>query len=198
MAASNAALATTVTVYTRYFSGSSLAQAKAAVNVLRVNMSDARITSPINGVVTNRNINPGEMAAPTSPLPLLTIADASTLKLQGTVGQEVVPLLATGQKVTVTLDALPGQEFTGTVTQVGPVAAATGQRFPVEISLPNPGNLKAGMTARASFQLTAPEGIVVPIAAVRTDNDQDYVFVELASQVAVKATSWHLAGLNVA
>ncbi|QGP91663.1 Macrolide export protein MacA [Neomoorella glycerini] len=158
-------------------SGSGLAQAQAAVNTIKVNMSNAVITSPITGVVTNRNINPGEMAAPTSPLPLLTIADTSTLKLQGTVGQEAVPLLAGGQKVTVTMDALPGREFTGTVTQVGPVAAATGQRFPVEISLANPGELKAGMTARAVFKLAAPEGVVVPLAAVRTDGGQDYVFV---------------------
>jgi len=158
-------------------SGSGLAQAEAAVNTIKVNMSNASITSPLSGIVTNRNINPGEMAAPTSPLPLLTIADTSTLKLQGTVGQEAVPLLASGQKVTVTLDALPGKEFTGTLTQVGPVAAATGQRFPVEISLPNPGDLKAGMTARASFKLTSPAGIVIHTAAVRTDNGQDYVFV---------------------
>ncbi|GEA18355.1 efflux RND transporter periplasmic adaptor subunit [Moorella sp. E306M] len=158
-------------------SGSGLAQAQAAVNTIKVNMSNAVITSPITGVVTNRNINPGEIAAPTSPLPLLTVADISTLKLQGTIGQEAVPLLSTGQKVTVTLDALPGREFTGTVTQVGPVAAATGQRFPVEISLANPGELKAGMTARAVFKLTAPEGVLVPLAAVHTDGGQDYVFV---------------------
>ncbi|MDN5344627.1 MAG: hypothetical protein PWQ18_738 [Clostridia bacterium] len=157
--------------------GSGLAQAEAAVNTIKVNMSNASVTSPISGLVTNRNINPGEMAAPTSPLPLLAIADTSTLKLQGTVGQEVVPLLATGQKVTVTLDALPGRELSGTVTLVGPLAAATGQRFPVEISLSNPGDLKAGMTARAVFKLTGPEGVVIPAAAVRTDNGQDYVFV---------------------
>ncbi|WP_338824187.1 Macrolide export protein MacA [Moorella humiferrea] len=158
-------------------SGAGLAQAEAAVNTIKVNMSNAVITSPITGVITNRNINPGEMAAPTSPQPLLVIADTATLKLQGTVGQEAVPLLAVGQKVTVTLDALPGREFTGTVTQVGPVAAATGQRFPVEVSLANPGELKAGMTARAVFKLTAPEGVVVPLAAVRTEGGGDYVFV---------------------
>lgn len=156
-------------------SGSGLAQAEAAVNTIKVNLSNASITSPISGIVTNRNVNPGEMATPAGPL--LTIADTSTLKLQGTIGQEVVPLLAVGQKVTVTVDAMPGREFTGTVTQVGPVAAQTGQRFPVEISLPNQGDLKAGMTARASFKVTSPEGVVIPVAAVRTDNGQNYVFV---------------------
>ncbi|MGI6284295.1 efflux RND transporter periplasmic adaptor subunit [Neomoorella humiferrea] len=158
-------------------SGAGLAQAEAAANTIRVNMSNAVITSPITGVITNRNINPGELAAPTSPQPLLVVADTATLKLQGTVGQEAVPLLAVGQKVTVTLDALPGREFTGTVTQVGPVATATGQRFPVEVSLANPGELKAGMTARAVFKLTAPEGVVIPLTAVRTEGGGDYVFV---------------------
>ena len=156
-------------------SGSGLAQAGAAVNTIKVNLSNASITSPISGIVTNRNINPGEMATPAGPL--LTIADTSTLKLQGTVGQEVVPLLAGGQKVTVTVDALPGREFAGAVARVGPVAASTGQRFPVEITLPNPGDLKAGMTARASFKVTSPEGVVIPAAAVLTDNGQNYVFV---------------------
>ncbi len=156
-------------------SGSGLAQAEAAVNTIKVNLSNASITSPISGIVTNRNVNPGEMAAPGSPL--LTIADTSTLKLQGTISQEVVPLLAGGQKVTVTVDALPGREFTGAVTRVGPLAAQIGQLFPVEITLPNPGDLKAGMTARASFKVTSSKGVVIPAAAIRTDNGQDYVFV---------------------
>lgn len=156
-------------------SGSGLAQAEAAVNTIKVNLSNASITSPISGIVTNRNVNPGEMATPAGPL--LTIADTSTLKLQGTIGQEVVPLLAVGQKVTVTVDALPGREFAGAVTRVGPVAASTGQLFPVEITLANPGDLKAGMTARASIKVTSSKGVVIPVAAVRTDNGQNYVFV---------------------
>jgi multidrug efflux pump subunit AcrA (membrane-fusion protein) len=156
-------------------SGSALAQAEAAVNSIRVNMSNARITSPISGVVTNRNVQPGEMVSPGAPL--LVIADTSTLKLQGTVSQEIAVLLKVGQKVRVTVDVLPGLECSGTVTQVGPMAAATGERFPVEISLANPGNLKAGMTARATLELAAPEGVVVPAAAVRTDSGQSYVFV---------------------
>lgn len=156
-------------------SGSALAQAEAAVNTVKVNLSNASITSPISGIVTNRNVNPGEMASPA--LPLLTIADASTLKFEGTVGQEVVPLLAVGQEVTVTVDALPGPELTGTVTQVGPVATSTGQLFPVEITLTNPGDLKAGMTARASIRIISSGGVVIPAAAVRTDNGQHYVFV---------------------
>ncbi|MGB9904087.1 MAG: efflux RND transporter periplasmic adaptor subunit [Desulfotomaculales bacterium] len=156
-------------------SGSGLTQAEAAVNTVKVSLSNASITSPISGVVTNRNVNPGEMAAPS--VPLLTIADTSRLKLQGTVSQEAVPLLKVGQKVPVAVDAFAGQQFTGELTQVGPVAASTGQLFPVEITLVNPGGLKAGMTASASLQVVFADGIVVPAQAIRTQNGQNYVFV---------------------
>ncbi|MDK2821486.1 MAG: hypothetical protein PWP31_1451 [Clostridia bacterium] len=155
--------------------GSGLTQAEAGLNLLKVQLKNTTIKSPINGIVTNRNIDPGEMAAP--GVPLLTVADTSKLKLKGTVAQEVVPLLKVGQEVQVNVDAIPGQMFKGKVTQVGPVSVSTGQRFPVEIIIDNPGILKAGMTARAEFKLTGKEGIIIPGAALKIDNGEDYVFV---------------------
>lgn len=155
--------------------GPGLAQAEAAKNVIQVQMSNAEITSPLTGIVTNRYINPGEVAG--AGVPLLTVAETSTLKLQGTVSQEVVTLLNVGQKVPVVVDALPGKEFQGEVTQVGPVAASTGQRFPVEITVTNPGELKPGMTARAIFRLAGPEGVLVPVSALRYEGGETFVFV---------------------
>lgn len=166
--------------------GPALAQAQAAVNTIEVNMSNAAVYGPISGTVTNRNLNPGEMASPGTPL--LTIADMSALKLEDTVAQEAVPLLAVGREVTVGVHVLPGREFTGRVSRVGPVAVAAGQRFPLEITLDNPGELKAGMTARAVFQLRGMEGIVIPVAAVQAESGQDWVFVVedgVAKQTAV-------------
>lgn len=155
--------------------GPGLAQAEAAKNVILVQLANAEITSPLTGIVTNRYIHPGEVAG--AGVPLLTIAETSTLKLQGTVSQEVVPLLAVGQKVPVAVDALPGKEFQGEVTQVGPLAASTGQRFPVEITVSNPGELRPGMTARATFHLLGPEGVVVPASALRYEGGETLVFV---------------------
>ncbi|MGB9921033.1 MAG: efflux RND transporter periplasmic adaptor subunit [Moorellales bacterium] len=155
--------------------GPALAQARAAQNLIRVQMKNAEVCSPLSGVVTNRYVNPGEVVG--AGTPLLTVADTSSLKLQGTVSQEVVPLLAVGQKVSVTVDALPGAEFEGRVTQVGPVAAATGQRFPVEVTLSNPGRLAPGMSARAVLKLAGPEGVLVPVSALRSEGGETFVFV---------------------
>ena len=71
-----------------------------------------------------------------------------------------------GGKVNVVVDALSTNSYTGRVEQVGPIAAATGQYFPVVVSLKNDGKLLAGMTAKASFTITGASGIIVPLCAV--------------------------------
>jgi RND family efflux transporter MFP subunit len=142
--------------------GSGLAQAEAQANFIKVQISNSTITSPISGIVTNRNINPGEITSMSSPL--LSIADVSILKLQGNVSQDDVVRINVGGKVTVVVDALSTESYAGRIEQVGPIAAATGQYFPVVVSLKNDGKLLAGMTAKASFTWTGADGIVVPVS----------------------------------
>lgn len=157
-------------------SGSGVAQAEAQANFIRVQISNSTITSPISGIITNRNINPGEITSTSSPL--MSIADVATLKLQGNVSQEDIVHLSVGAKVKVSVDAMPGKEYAGRIQQVGPIAAATGQYFPVVVSLANDGTLLAGMTAKASLTLSSVSGIIVPLIAVGSGEDgQSYVFV---------------------
>jgi HlyD family secretion protein len=150
-------------------SGSGLAQAQAQANSIRVQISNSTITCPITGVVTNRNINTGEITSTSQAL--FTVADLATLKLQGNVSQDNVVHLAPGGDVTVTVDALPSTTYRGRIEQVGPIAAATGQYFPVVISLKNDGRLLAGMTAKASLTAAGSQGILVPLAAVAENKD---------------------------
>ena len=150
-------------------SGSGLAQAQAQVNLIHVQISNSTITSPLSGIVTNRNINPGEITSLSSAL--FTIADVATLKLQGNVSQDDVVRLTVGSPVKVIVDALSTRVYSGRIEQVGPIAAATGQYFPVLVSLGNDGRLLAGMTAKASLSWTSAPGVVVPLAAVTDPRD---------------------------
>jgi HlyD family secretion protein len=159
----------------RMVSGSGLAQAEAQVNFIRVQLSNSTISSPIDGIVTNRNVNPGEIAPLNAPL--MAIADTSTLKLEGNVPQEAVVRLAVGDKVTVSVDGIPGPGYAGVVSQVGPIGAATGQYFPVAVSLKNDGRLLAGMTAKAALSLTSSEGVLVPLAALFAQDGQEFLYV---------------------
>jgi multidrug efflux pump subunit AcrA (membrane-fusion protein) len=79
--------------------------------------------------------------------------------------------MAVGGRVSVVVDALPTNSYAGRVEQVGPIAAATGQYFPVAVSLKNDGKLLAGMTAKASFTWTGADGIIIPLSAVRDNQD---------------------------
>jgi RND family efflux transporter MFP subunit len=168
--------------------GSGLAQAQAQVNYIKVQISNSTITSAISGIVTNRNINPGEITSTSSPL--FTIADVATLKLQGNVSQDDVVRISVGGRVNVVVDALSTNSYTGRVEQVGPIAAATGQYFPVVVSMNNDGRLLAGMTAKASFTWTGSEGILIPLGAVRDNQDgHASVFVVEAGRVHVKSVS---------
>ncbi|HUZ17867.1 MAG TPA: efflux RND transporter periplasmic adaptor subunit [Spirochaetia bacterium] len=155
--------------------GSGLAQARAQVDLIEVQLSNSFVDSPLSGVVTNRNVNPGEMVAMSAPV--MTVADTSILKLQGTVSQDVIPLLTLGQVIQVIVDGMPNVDFSGKVTQIGPVAASTGQYFPVIVSVKNNGSLLAGMTAMASFSVTGPQSVVVPSDAVQRDGRDFYVYV---------------------
>jgi RND family efflux transporter MFP subunit len=168
--------------------GSGLAQAQAQVNFIRVQISNSTITSAISGIVTNRNINAGEITSTSSPL--FTIADVATLKLQGNVSQDDVVRMAVGGRVNVVVDALSTNTYAGRIEQVGPIAAATGQYFPVVVSLSNDGKLLAGMTAKASFTWTASEGILVPLSAVHDNQDgHASVYVVEGGRVHVKTVS---------
>jgi HlyD family secretion protein len=171
----------------RMLSGSGLAQAEAQVNFIRVQLSNSTISSPIDGIVTNRNVNPGEIAPLSAPL--MAIADTSTLKLQGNVPQEAVVRLAVGDKVMVSVDGIPGPGYAGVISQVGPIGASTGQYFPVAVSLKNDGRLLAGMTAKAAFNLTSSEGVLVPLAALFAQDGQEFLYVVAGGKARKRAVN---------
>ena len=154
---------------------SSLAQAQAQVSLVRAEVSHGVISSPLDGVVTNRNVNPGDTVIAASTL--MTIADTTTLELQGNVAQSVAVLLREGTRATVRVDGMRQGDYEGLVTQVGPVAAAAGQFFPVIVSVRNDGRLMAGMTAMASLDLQGTDALLIPRTAIARDAGGAHVFV---------------------
>ncbi|MDA8411790.1 MAG: efflux RND transporter periplasmic adaptor subunit [Treponema sp.] len=156
-------------------SGAGVAQAEAQANLIRVQISNSTITSPISGTVVSRSINTGELAAP--GMPLMSIADTDHLKFQGNASQDEIVLLNVGDSVALTIDGMSGPRYEGKITQIGPIAAATGQYFPLTVSITNDGKLLAGMTAKAMLTLTSPQGVLVPPSAVASEGGKSYVYV---------------------
>jgi multidrug efflux pump subunit AcrA (membrane-fusion protein) len=170
-------------------SGAALDQARAAVSTARANigsldvqLSETTIRSPLDGVLSGRNVNVGEVVSP--GVAVMSVADDSSLKLSGTVTQDQLPLLSPGQEMDVTVDSFPGRVYRGTITTLGPIAVSTGEVFPIEITIRNDGRLMAGLTAHAEASVKAG-GVVVPSSAVAGSGGSAYVFV-VKDGVAVK------------
>jgi HlyD family secretion protein len=144
----------------------------------RYDLSKVRIESPIDGIVTRRNIEEGEtvvIGTMNNPgTQLLTIADMSVIEAEVEVDETDIPSVRLGQPAKVTIDAMPDQTFSGKVTEIGnsPIQAAqTGQRqatnfkvvVTVEGQIPE---VRPGFTCTAEITTATRDNVIgVPIQA---------------------------------
>ncbi len=135
------------------------------------------LRSPINGWVSERSVEDGESVKAEDPV--LVVVDPRMLELRGQVGAGDAARVRIGQQVTFTLDALPGQEFRGTVARIDPMANAATRQVGVFVRLPNAaGRIVAGQFAHGRIHTgAAAQAVVVPATAVRTAGADRYVLV---------------------
>jgi multidrug efflux pump subunit AcrA (membrane-fusion protein) len=127
----------------------------------------SEIRSPIDGVVTERPLYPGEMAP--AGTPLITVMDISQVIAKAHIPQEEAALLKTGEAATL---EVPGSEaeISGKVTLVSPALDIDSTTVEIWVQAPNPARaLKPGTTVRVSIPAQEdPQAIVVPASAVLT------------------------------
>ncbi|MDR1066022.1 MAG: efflux RND transporter periplasmic adaptor subunit [Clostridiales bacterium] len=162
----------------------SLAQATAQKNSLLVNLesarakvTDASITSPIDGVISSRNIEPGTMISPSAAA--FTIVRADIIEARVNVTETLVNGLAVGQKFPVYISAVRSEPFTGEIVTLSPSANEATSTFEVRLSVDNKENLiKPGMYAEVIFvRERAENAVVIPRGAIVVENDRNYVYV---------------------
>jgi cobalt-zinc-cadmium efflux system membrane fusion protein len=139
------------------------------------------LTAPIHGVVTERNVTIGKLVDPEHVL--LEVVDTRSLWADADVAEGDLPRVTPGQAVTLTLDALPNQELTGTISYVAPAVNAATRSATVRIPLENPnGALRANMFGQARIAASeAKSRLVVPRAALHRVEDVSLVFVRLSN-----------------
>ena len=137
--------------------------AKAHHDSAMVQLSYARISSPINGVVADRAVYPGEMAAPGSPL--VSIVDISQIIARANVSVKDAALIKVGRPARI---SGPDGDLGGKVTVVSPAVNAATTTVEVWVQAPNPGEkLKPGGTVRVTIIAeTIQDTIVVPASAL--------------------------------
>jgi len=135
------------------------AASRAALEQARIQLDRTRLRAPFAGIVTSRNIEPGEVVTPTRQV--LTLSDLSSVKVKIYVGETEIGGVKPGQKAEVKVDSLPGKTFEGAVTFISPEGEFTPKIiqthkervklvYLVDVTVPNPDlELKTGMPADA-------------------------------------------------
>ena len=133
--------------------------AKASVQQSEIQLAYSELTSPIDGVVTSRNIEPGETV--NAGREVLTISNLSRVDLKIYVEQTQIGRIRPGQPARVSVDSFPDRIFEGTISFISPEGEFTPKIiqtqkervklvYLVKVSIPNPAyELKAGMPADA-------------------------------------------------
>ena len=152
--------------------------ARAASEAAGTTESFARVTAPFDGVVTEKMVEPGNMAAPGTPL--VRVEDTRGFRLEVRVDESRVGQIALGASVPVSLDAGAGAATTtiiGTVTEIGRAVDADTRAFLVKVTLPEATGLRSGMFGRARFAGRARRALTVPAGAIVRRGQVSSVFV---------------------
>jgi len=152
-------------------------QAKATLDLTQAQLANLTIQSPMNGGVTKRFVDPGTMVKDTTPI--LTLMDLSELKMVVNVIEREFVRLQKGQPVQVTVTAFPKRVFPGRISVIIPALEPQSRTAEIQIAIPNPGFvLNPGMFGRAEILLRSnPQAILVPIQALITQEDRDFIFI---------------------
>ena len=145
----------------------------------RYDLNKVRIVSPIDGIVTRRNVEAGETAVVgtmnNAGTVLLTIADLSVIETEIEVDETEIPRIQVGLAANVTIDAIPDRKFPGRVTEVGnsPIqtgTAAAGRATTFKVTVTIDGavpNVRPGFTCTAAITTaTRQKALAVPMQAM--------------------------------
>ena len=162
---------------------SALRAAEARVRQAELRLERSVIVAPISGVALNRELEPGEVMTPGSPITELYRVDR--LKAVAGIPENDIAAFEVGGEATIEVDAYPGRTFEGRIHLVGLAAMGPSRTFPTEVALDNrSGELRPGMIARVALVKRTLENAIVVERDVLQDRDAGPVAVVVAEGVA--------------
>jgi membrane fusion protein (multidrug efflux system) len=149
--------------------------AKAKLDQLRAQLSDRVISAPFDGVLGLRQVSPGSLVTPGTVI--TTLDDISRIKVDFSVPERNLSLLAEGQAVVAASDAYPGEQFRGTVTSVGSRVDPVTRSLAARAEFDNPERkLRPGMLLKVRLQQAARTTLQVPELSLQQVGQQAFLF----------------------
>lgn len=140
-------------------------------------LENTRLISPINGVVSARNYDSGDLYG---GLPVVTIQQINPVKMKINLSESLFQKVKVGMPVTVKVDAYGDEEFKGRISLIYPTIDGATHTFPVEVQLPNANSrVRPGMYARVTVNFGTSHHVVVPDEAIfrQQGSGNRYVYV---------------------
>jgi len=150
--------------------------AKADVELLVTRLSYTIIKAPIDGVISRRLTEPGNVVEKHTHL--LTISDPSSLVTEVSLSELILPQIALDDPVKVTIDALGNAVHNGSILRIHPTLDPVTRRGTVEVEIkPVPNGARPGQLCRVEFTTRVAERLTIPFRAIRRDDQGEYVYV---------------------
>lgn len=149
---------------------------EAAVTLAQAKLDKMRLTAPFSGVVGIRNVSVGDYVKEGQDL--INLEDISVLKVDFRLPESTFAQLKPGQRVEVSSDALPGQQFEAVLDAVNPLIEASGRSIACRAHLSNTdARLRPGMFVRVRLVFEQRNGVLlIPEQALMPDSQAAFVF----------------------
>lgn len=158
-------------------SNAQLSANAARLEELKINLQHTSVTSPVDGFVAARTVDPGAMVNTNTAI--ASVVDITRLRLVANVVERDLRIVSAGDTAVVEVDAYPGEKFSGKIARVSPVLDPATRTAVMEVEIPNgDAKLKPGMYARINLTVEEHENaLVVPKEAVIDYSNQRGVWV---------------------
>lgn len=160
-----------------------LRRALSSLDIAEEDLADTQVRSPVSGVVTRRDIEPGQNVSPASRLGVIRVTDA--LRVEAFVSQKEINHIHVGMPAAVSSPGAPGQVLVGRVDQVASAAEENTGNFEVGVVVEGAGSiLRDGMSAMVEFRgMTADRVLAIPRDAL-VDRNRKLIVYRLDGDIA--------------
>ena len=167
--------------------------ADAAAAAAKTLLDYTKVTAPFDGVVTRKDADVGDLAAPGKPL--LEMEDARNLRLEADVPEALMDKITLGDRLPVRIGVLE-TNLEGVVSEIAPSADSNSRTFLVKLDLPAVPGLRAGQFGRVAVPVGETSALYVPAPAVVQRGQMELVFIAVngRAQMRIVKTGKHVGG----
>ncbi|MCG8543074.1 MAG: efflux RND transporter periplasmic adaptor subunit [Alphaproteobacteria bacterium] len=159
--------------------------ALAEETLIRTRLAYGEVVAPFDGIVTERLVEPGDVAPRHTHL--LTVIDPKSLYTKVSVSELMTPRLAEGDTVDVRVDALGEHAWSGRIQRIHPTVDGRTRQGVVEVALdPVPPGARAGQLSRVTLRTAELPRKTMPFASLQHDRDGQYVYVVKGERAQVR------------